>query len=111
MTTKAEPVGIDTGQGNSSAPFMLFSGAESEERPRTVSTFATEAEARRALARRCGSATSRREWTELVFAGSGRPSVLAWSGRPFPHFTLDKLDSWSTGIDAASASEGSTTGE
>ena len=101
-TINTERAGNVTGEGNPSGPYTLFSGAESDDRPRAASTFATEAEARQALTRHCSRAASRLEWAELVFTGNGRPCVLAWSGRPFPHFRAEKLTAWSTGLDAAS---------
>ena len=101
-TINTERAGNVSGVGNPSAPYTLFFGGESDDRPRAASTFATEAEARQALTRRCSGAASRLEWAELVFTGNGRPWVLAWSGRPFPHFTAAKLAAWSTGLDATS---------
>lgn len=103
MTISTETAGDATGEGNPSAPYTLFSGAESDDRPRAASTFATEAEARRALTQRCSGAASRSEWAELVFTGNGGPRVLAWSGRPFPHFRAEKLATWWTGLDATSS--------
>ena len=79
--------------GRDSLRFVLFHALVSDREPRTATSFASEVEARASFARLRSSASSSSEWAELVRTQSGRPSVVAWFGRPSTH-TADTLMTW-----------------
>lgn len=84
----------DAGTDGSEPPlFVLFHALASDQEPRTTTAFATEVEARASFARVRSAPSSMSEWVELVRTGPGRPSVLAWFGRPSTH-TADQLVTW-----------------
>lgn len=83
--------------------FVLFHAHESDEIPRAATSFATEDEARAALARLRSSVSSCSQWAELARIASGTPTILAWFGRPSPRFTNDTLTAWLSGIDPATS--------
>ncbi len=74
--------------------YVLFEAQEFDDLPTTATTFTSEDEARSAFTRLTSSASKRMRWAELVCIAAGPPSILAWSGRPSPRFTNDRLSAW-----------------
>ena len=74
--------------------FILFHGPEAGQIPRTALVFATEEGARAALGQLRRHTSSGSQWAGLVSTVGSTPFVLAWFGRPTPHFTTELLSSW-----------------
>jgi len=71
--------------------FVLLRGPVEGKSASSAAIFATYDDARSAFAK-LGSDAARSEWAELVTVDGGRrPTVLAWSGRPFPPISSEDL--------------------